>query len=191
MSQLFFSPHLGAFLANESLPAIYVVILLVLLSAVAVFVFQQLFKTRRQETRLDKLQKQLQKNPGKAQDYYELGSLYLDKQLFVQSIQVFQRALKLAEKEEIEVENIALIYNALGFSYFKQEQYDIAIRHYKEAIKNYPNYAIALNNLGNVYEKKKLVTQAIESYEQTLIYEPDNKTAKQRVESLRKRITTS
>lgn len=183
--------YLGAFLTNESLPTIYVGILLVLLSAVAIFVFQQLFKTRRQETRLDKLQKQLQKNPGKAQEYYELGSLYLDKQLYVQSVQVFQRALKLAEKEEIEIENIALIYNALGFSYFKQEQYDIAIRHYKEAIKNYPNYAIAINNLGNVYEKKKLVTQAIEAYEQTLTHEPDNKTAKQRIESLRKRIATT
>lgn len=46
------------------------------------------------------------------------------------------------------------MYNALGFAYFSQEQYDIAIRNYKEAIKLYPEYTIALNNLGNVYEKK-------------------------------------
>ncbi len=49
---------------------------------------------------------------------------------------------------------MAKIYNALGFAYFTQEQYDIAIRQYKEALKIDPNYVIAYNNLGHAYEKK-------------------------------------
>lgn len=176
---------------NETLPTVYISILLVLLGGVAFFIFRQILKTRRQETRLDKLQKQLQAKEGSAKEYYELGSLYLEKKLYVQSIKVFQKAFKVAEKEQIEGDNLALIYNAIGFAYFKQEQYDIAIRNYKDALKLAPGYIIALNNLGNVYEKKSLMSQALETYEETLKYEPDNAIAKRRAESIRKRLVTS
>jgi tetratricopeptide (TPR) repeat protein len=104
---------------------------------------------------------------------------------------VFQRGLKAAEKEEVEPENIALMYNAMGYAYFAQEQYDLAIRNYKEAIKLYPDYVIALNNLGNVYEKKKLVAQALKVYEDVLGFDPDNAIAKKRAESMRKRLAPS
>jgi tetratricopeptide (TPR) repeat protein len=79
----------------------------------------------------------------------------------------------------------------MGFAYFAQEQYDIAIRKYKEALKLYPEYVVALNNLGNVYEKKQLISQSVEAYETALKYEPENKTAKRRVESLKKRLVSN
>lgn len=173
---------------NDQLPVIYVSILLSILGIVAIFLFRQIFRSRRIETRFSQLQNKLKNGKGTAQEYYELASLYLDKKLFVQAVQLLQKGLKIGE--EIEPENQALIYNALGFAYFSQEQYDIAIRHYKEAIKLYPEYAIALNNLGNVYEKKQLVTQALECYQKTLEIEGNNKVAKKRVESLEKRLVT-
>jgi len=171
----------------EILPVIYLGVLLAILGAIAFFVINQIFKTRRLESTFAKLQKLIKYGKATAQDYYELGSLYLDKKLYVQSINLFQKALK---GNKIEPENLALIYNAMGYAYIAQEQYDIAIRNYKEAIKLYPDYTVGLNNLGNAYEKKQLITQALESYEQSLQYEPENKTAKRRVESLRKRIAT-
>jgi tetratricopeptide (TPR) repeat protein len=174
---------------NDFLPVIYLSILLGLLAIVAIIILFQIIKTRRVESRFSQLQNKLKKEKGTAQEYYELASLYLDKKLFFQGIQLLQKGLK-AEKE-IEPENQALIYNALGFGYFSQEQYDLAIRNYKQAIKLYPEYTIALNNLGNVYEKKQLTAQALESYEQTLKYEPNNATAKKRAESLRKRLVAS
>ena len=45
----------------------------------------------------------------------------------------------------------------MGYAYFAQEQYDLAIRNYKEATKLYPEYVTALNNLANVYEKKQMI----------------------------------
>jgi len=173
---------------NENLPLIYLSILLVLLSIAAVVVLRQVIKTRKIETTFSRLQIKLQKEKGTAIEYYELGSLYLDKKLFSQSIKILEKALKVAETEEVEPENKALIYNAIGYGYFAQEQYDLAIRNYKEALKLYPEYVIALNNLGNVYEKKQLTVQALEIYEQSLNYEATNKTAKKRAESLRKRV---
>lgn len=174
---------------DTSLPVVYLSILLVLLSGTAWLTFRQVFKTRKVENALTRLQNKLKNEKGNAQEYYELGSIYLDKKLYAQSVSVFQRALKAAKEESPE--NVAMIYNGLGFGYFAQEQYDLAIRNYKEAIDLQPNYVTALNNLGHAYEKKKLTSQALQAYEEALKYEPNNSTAKRRAESLRKRLVTS
>lgn len=163
--------------------------MLALLSGTAWFVLRQLLKTRTTENSLSRLQNKLKNEKGTAQEYYELASIYLDKKLFAQSVPVFQKALKTAEEEASE--DIALIYNGLGFAYFAQEQYDLAIRQYKEALKRTPEYVTALNNLGHAYEKKKLTAPALEAYEDVLKIEPNNQTAKRRAESLRRRLVTS
>ena len=173
---------------NENLPLIYISTLLVILLVAAFFILKEVIKTRLAENKFGKLQKKLKQEKGTAKEYYELGSLYLDKKLFVQSLTLFQKALK---DKDIEPENKALVYNAIGYAYFAQEQYDIAIRQYKEALKIYPEYVIALNNLGNVYEKKQMIVKAVETYEEALKFEPDNKIANRRVESLKKRLVTS
>lgn len=173
---------------NEILPIFYLSFLLVLLGAAAVAIVRQIFKTRKIESALSRLQKNLKDNQGTTQEYYELGSIYLDKKLYVQAINQFQKALK---AEDAESENLAPVYNALGFANFSQEQYDVAIRNYKEALKLDPDYVTALNNLGHVYEKKKLTSQALEMYEESLKHAPNNPTAKRRAESLRRRFVPS
>ncbi len=177
------------FMSEEFLPIIYLSILLVLLGVVAIVLGRQIFKTRRIETTFSSLQNKLKQEKGTAKEYYELGSIYLDKKLYRQAVSLFEKAVK-ADKE-IEPENQALIYNALGFAYFSQEQYDLAIRNYKEAVKLFPQYVTALNNLGNAYEKKQLIVQALETYNKALEHEPNNKKAKKRVESLSKRVVIS
>jgi tetratricopeptide (TPR) repeat protein len=174
---------------QENLPIIYLSVLLLLLGGTAIFLLQQVIKTRRVESKFSRLQKKLQNEKGTAKEYYELGSIYLDKKLFVQAVNLMQKALKTGEK--LDPENQALIYNALGYASFAQEQYDLAIRNYKEALKLYPQYAIALNNLANVYERKQMTVKALETYEETLKVEPKNEVAKRRAESLRKRLVSS
>jgi tetratricopeptide (TPR) repeat protein len=174
---------------NDLLPTIYLAGLLIFLGGLAIFLLRQIVKTRRTESTFSRLQNKLKKEKGTAKEYYELGGLYLDKKMFVQAISVLQKALKV--KEEIEPENKALICNALGYAYFAQEQYELAIRNYKEAIQLYPEYVTALNNLGNVYERKQMAAKALETYEESLKYEPKNAIAKRRAESLRKRLVGS
>ena len=171
---------------SELLPVIYLSVLLSILAVSAIFIIRQILKTRKSETRFSKLQNKLKDQKGTAQEYYELGGLFLDKKLYVQAVNLLNKALK--AEEEIEPENQALIYNALGFAYFAKEQYDLAVRNYKEAIKLYPEYITALNNLGNVYEKKQMTSKALETYQESLKIEPTNKTAKKRAESLSKRL---
>ena len=174
---------------DGNLAVIYLLILLVLLSGTGVVILRQILKTRKIENALSKLQKKLAKEQGTAQELYEMGSIYLDKKVYSQAITLFQKAIKAAEQEGEE--NISLIYNGLGFAYFAQEQYDIAIRQYKEALKYNPSYVTALNNLGHAYERKTLTAQALQTYEQALQSDPKNSTAKRRVELLRRRLVTS
>ncbi len=174
---------------TENLPIVYISALLAILVFAAIYILREVIKTRKQESTFSRLQNKLKKEKGTAEEYYQLGSLYLDKKLFVQSITLLQKALK-ADKNLPE-ENQALIHNAMGYAYFAQEQYDIAIRHYKDALKLYPEYVIALNNLGNVYEKKQMIVKAVETYKEVLQKDSENKIAKQRVESLEKRLVSS
>lgn len=170
------------------LPIFYVSLLLALLAVAAVFILRQVLRTRRIENAISRLEAKLSKEKGTAQEYYELGGIYLDKKLFVQAIAQFQKALKLVD---LEAADAPAIYNALGYAYFAQEQFDLAIRQYKEALKLNPDYVTVLNNLGHAYERKQLIAPALEAYEQALKVEPENATSKRRAESLRKRLVLS
>jgi tetratricopeptide (TPR) repeat protein len=173
---------------ENPLPIIYLFVLLALLGGAGWLIVRQVLRTRKVETTLSRLERKLKKERGTVQEYYELGSIYADKKMFAQAIALLQKALKGLDAEE---ENLGPVHNALGFAYFAQEQYDIAIREYKQAIKLNPEYVTALNNLGLAYERKKLTAQALQTYEEALKYEPNNATAKRRAESLRKRLVPS
>ncbi|MFG3819285.1 tetratricopeptide repeat protein [Limnothrix redekei] len=170
---------------EDSVGIVYISILVGLLSIVAFFVLRQVFKTRRLESTLSRLQKAASSGEAGAQAFYELGSIYMDKKMYGQAIEQFQRSLKKGEEESTD--NLAIVYNALGFAYIAQEQFDLAIRQYKEAVKLNSGYVTAWNNLGFAYEKKQLVKQALEAYEAALAADPKNGVAKRRLESLQKR----
>ncbi|MEL6778406.1 MAG: tetratricopeptide repeat protein [Cyanobacteria bacterium J06597_16] len=165
---------------------VYLGILLALLSVAAFFVIKQVWVTRRVETTLSDLQTKLTNQKGNAVEYYELGSILLDKKLYTQASVYLKQALKILADEEAE--NAVLVHNALGYAYFAQDQFDLAIRQYNEALKISPGYVTALNNLAHAYERKQLMPQALETYEKSLVAEPSNETAKRRAESLRKRL---
>lgn len=173
---------------NTAFPLVYISLLLLLLSLAGWAVFRQILRTRKVEGTLSKLQAKLTNEKGTAQEYYELGSIFLDKKIYAQAVSLFQKALK---AEEITETQSPPIYNALGFAYFAQEQYDLAIRNYKEALKLDPGYVTALNNLGHAYERKQLTAAALEAYEQALAVDDKNPTAQRRAESLRKRLIPS
>jgi tetratricopeptide (TPR) repeat protein len=172
----------------ENFPIVYLLLLVGLLGAVSVFVFQQVFKTRKVESALARLNRKLGKEKGTALDYYELGSIQLDKRLYAQAIANLQRAVK---TNELDGDALAAVYNALGYAYFAQEQYDLALKQYKEALKLSPDYVTAMNNLGHSYERKQQLNNALELYDRALALEPNNKTSQRRIESLKKRMVTT
>ncbi|MBF2066337.1 MAG: tetratricopeptide repeat protein [Calothrix sp. C42_A2020_038] len=172
---------------DNNLAVIYLSVFIGILAFALVSVLRQIFKTRRIESSFSKLRNKLTKEKGTTQEYYELASIYSEKKLYSQAISLFQKALKTAEEEGEQ--NVAYIYNGLGYVYFAQEQYDLAIRQYKEALKFKPDYVVGYNNLAHAYERKKLTAQALDMYEQALKYDANNTTAKRRAESLRRLVS--
>lgn len=138
---------------NNDLAVIYLSIFVGLLFIAVISVFREIFKSRKLEGSFSKLRSKLKKEPGSVGEYYQLGSIYSQKKLFTQAVSLFQKAIKSAEaleERDTEVEDyITLTYNGLGYAYFAQEQYDLAIRNYKEALKRQPEYVTALNNLAH------------------------------------------
>jgi tetratricopeptide (TPR) repeat protein len=165
---------------------LYVVGLLTLLGVAAVLVARQVWRTRITETRLNQLQQQVTSGQASPADYYELGSIYLRKKLYVQAIHQLHKALK--GWDEQDAAGLAKVYNALGYAYFSQEQYDLAIRQYREALKWQPDYVTAMNNLGSCLRKEETHSPGVGNVRTGFANCPRKSTAKQRANALRKRL---
>ncbi|MEN9222494.1 MAG: tetratricopeptide repeat protein [Thermostichus sp. BF3_bins_97] len=166
-------------------PLLYLSGLAGILGVAGFFVLREVRRVRAQEKVLNQLQPRLTKDKGSPQEHYELGSVYLQKRLYDQAIAQMKKALDVAG------EDIPPVCNALGFAYFSQEQYDLAIRYYKDAVAADPEYVTAWNNLAHAYEKKNLYGPSLEAYETALKWDPKNAVAKRRSDSLRKRLQPS
>jgi tetratricopeptide (TPR) repeat protein len=135
------------------------------------------------------LKKKIQNNEADYTDYYLLGTLYLSKKLFDQAILQFRYSLKIWDNNDVL--GLTNLYNTLGFTYFKLEQYELAIYYYKEALKKTNNYVVALNNLGYAYEKQKMLNEALEIYKETIKHDASNTVAKGRVKIISRRLGNS
>lgn len=173
---------------ENSLAAVYLGLLVTVLAITIGLLVRQITRTRKTEATITRLRSQLGKGIGSAQEHFELGSIYLSKKLPIPAIEQFKKAIKAAQDDEEYTEDLSTLYNVLGYAYFSQDQYDLAIRNYKEALERQPQYVVAMNNLAHAYEKKKLYAQALSMYEQALDNDEQNSTAQRRVKSLRRRV---
>lgn len=81
------------------------------------------------------------------------------------------------------------VYNALGVSYKRDNKLDKAIQQLEKAVELQPGYVTAWNNLGDAYEQKKDLKAALRAFEEVLLFDPNNKVARPRVDDLRPRVT--
>jgi tetratricopeptide (TPR) repeat protein len=174
---------------TDGMPSVYLGALVAILGAASWFIVREVLRSRREEMALSRLQNTVNEGNATAIEYYELGTLLLRKKLYSQSMAQFLKASKAKDLGDGELP--ALVYNALGFCYAAKEQYDLAIKQYKEALKQEPGYVTALNNLGFAYERKQLLGPALETYDKALIYDSSNSIALKRSELLRKQLSPS
>ncbi|MEB3173352.1 MAG: tetratricopeptide repeat protein [Cyanobacteriota bacterium] len=169
------------------LPQAYLIGLVVILSVAAVAVGRQVWRVRRDELSLARLERQGAGQGGSAADLYELGSAQLRKRLYGQATDTLKQALKKAQGTAEPAEAMALIENALGFALAAQNNYKAAIPHYRKALSAKADYPVALNNLAFALEKQRKTDEAREVYEQALALDPSNKTAQKRLNLLGRR----
>jgi Flp pilus assembly protein TadD len=169
------------------LPQAYLIGLVVILTVAAVAVGRQVWRVRRDELSLARLERKGSEQGGSAADLYELGSAQLRKRLYGQATDTLKQALKKVQREAEPPEALALIENALGFALAAQNNYKAAVPHYRKALQAKADYPVALNNLAFALEKQRKTDEARQTYEQALALDPGNRTAQKRLNLLGRR----
>lgn len=86
------------------------------------------------------------------------------------------------------IKNFEQVYNALGVSYVLEGKLDKGITQLETAVKLQPGYVTAWNNLGDAYEKKKEFKSALKAFEEVLLFDPNNKIARPRRDTLKEKV---
>ena len=165
-----------------NLPQTYLIGLCLLLVIIAILVGRQLYKVRKDEMKLIKLEKEDSKTNEDSAKMYELASVQLKKRLYPQATSTLKQALKKLDGEPDEAK--ALIENALGFALAAQNDFKSAVIHYKKALTAKSEYPVALNNLGFAYQRLLKDDEAYKHYQEVLKLDPNNKTAIAQVKRL-------
>ena len=165
-----------------NLPQTYLLGLCFLLVIISILVGRQLYKVRKDEMKLLKLEKEDSNTQEDSAKMYELASVQLKKRLYPQATSTLKQALKKLDGEPEEAK--ALIENALGFALAAQNDFKSAVIHYKKALTAKSDYPVALNNLGFAYQRLLKEDEAYKNYQEVLKLDPSNKTAISQIKRL-------
>ena len=140
---------------------------------------QRLIKQGQYPQALEKVDAYLSSRPKDAQGRFLKGLIFTEMNKPADAIGVFT---KLSE----DYPELPEPYNNLAVLYAQQKQYDKARTALEMAIRTHPSYAIAYENLGDVYAK--LASQA---YDKALQLDNSNSTTQNKLALIRDLITTS
>jgi len=140
---------------------------------------QRLIKQGQYPQAMEKVDAYLSSRPKDAQGRFLKGLIYTEMNKPAEAIGVFT---KLSE----DYPELPEPYNNLAVLYAQQKQYDKARTALEMAIRTHPSYAIAYENLGDVYAK--LASQA---YDKALQLDNSNSTTQNKLALIRDLITTS
>lgn len=164
----------------------YLLILLGLLGAGTFFVIRQVLVRRELDLSAKELQEQVRSGDASATEYFELGAVMLRRKFYPAAIKYLQQAIDKWDRDE---QDLAQVYNALGVSYKRENKLDKAIQQFQKAVELQPGYVTAWNNLGDAYEQQKDLKSALKAFEEVLLFDPNNKVARPRVDDLRPRVS--
>lgn len=154
---------------------IYLGALISLLGVGSFFVVRQVLVRRELENAAKELQERVRSGEANAVEYFELGAVMLRKKFYPLAAKYLEQAI---EKWEGDVQDLAQVHNALGFSYASDGKLDKGITHYEKAVELQPGYVTAWNNMGDAFEKKNDLKAALKAYNQALIFDPNDKVAR-------------
>ena len=123
---------------------------------------QRLIKQGQHTEALDKVDAYLSSHPKDAHARFLKGLIYTETNKPAEAIEVFSRLTE-------DYPELPEPYNNLAVLYAQQKQYDKARTALEMAIRAHPSYAIAHENLGDIYVKL-----ASQSYDKALQLDKDN-----------------
>jgi tetratricopeptide (TPR) repeat protein len=106
-------------------------------------------------------------NPDHAEAYYNLGTIYMNKQMPAEARDALLRAVKIRP-------DYADALNNLGLIAVQQGRTDEAIAYFQKAAEKNPQSTIVLQNLGNLYRERHRWTESQEVLERALKIDPED-----------------
>lgn len=102
-----------------------------------------------------------------------VGEYYLNRNEIDQSIEFFREATVLDEKNEKAKFGLSEALTRKGDELLVQQKYDLAKMFYDDALNSNPNNAFAYAGLGEFYESKEDIDNAILNYEKAITLDSD------------------
>lgn len=169
-------------LTLKSLTILLAAILLATLSPVWADDYQdasRLFKQGKHAPALEKVDAVLASSPKDARARFLKGLILTEQNKPVEAIKIFTGLTQ-------DYPELPEPYNNLAVLYAAQGQYDQARKALEMAIRTHPSYAVAHENLGDVYAK-----MASEAYDKALQLDGGNKTAQTKLSLIRELFSSS
>ncbi|XP_078173488.1 tetratricopeptide repeat (TPR)-like superfamily protein isoform X1 [Carex rostrata] len=164
----------------------YLLTLLGLLGAGTFFVIRQVLVRRELDLSAKELQEQVRSGDASATECFELGAVMLRRKFYPAAIKYLRQAIEKWDKDDTD---LAQVYNALGVCYVRDDKLEKGIQQLEKAVKLQPGYVTAWNNLGDAYESRKDLKLALRAFEEALLFDPNNKVARERAEALRDKVS--
>ncbi|CAM6117114.1 unnamed protein product [Calypogeia fissa] len=164
---------------------LYLGALLTLLGVGSFLVVRQVLIKRELENAAKELQDRVRSGEATSLEYFELGAVMLRKKFYQVARKHLNDAIKKWDGSE---QDLAQVYNALGYSYFSDGRIELAVTNYQKAVQLQPTYVTAWNNLADAYETQKNYGKALEAYEEAFRFDPSNKVATAKREQMKKRV---
>jgi tetratricopeptide (TPR) repeat protein len=139
----------------------------------------RLFKQGKHAAAMEKIEAVLAANPKEARARFLHGLIYTEQNKPQEAIRVFTSLTE-------DYPELPEPYNNLAVLYAAQGQYEQARKALEMAIRTHPSYAIAHENLGDVYAK-----MASEAYDKALQLDRGNKTAQSKLSLIRELFTST
>lgn len=166
----YYASSLYSYLENDLISGAYFVIILIILFTLSIVISAQYFSLITSEFYLRQFNMDNHVNSSIDQLLFIVKAL-IAKRLWFKAIQLMEVRFSVSE------EMIYKYFNAIGFIYDKMHEYDLAQAYYLKAIDAKSDYVVALQNLAQVYIKKKFYSLALSTYRTVLIYDKENKVA--------------
>ncbi len=120
------------------------------------------------QARVEQLRGAIQKSPGDARNYAELGNAYFDAEQWTNAIDSYERALKLDPGN-------ADVSTDLGVSYYYSNRTDEALAQFERSLKISPNHTKTLLNKGIVLAfGKENLSGAADQWKRVVELAPDS-----------------
>ncbi|MGA8593251.1 MAG: FG-GAP-like repeat-containing protein [Bryobacteraceae bacterium] len=116
---------------------------------------------------VDSFQAAIAANPNYAPAYYNLGTIYLNKQRLAEAKVNLERAVALDPQD-------ADAWTNLGAVAGQQKDYNAAFPYFQQAVKAKPNHLVALQNLVMLYRWQGRLDQAQKAIENAIAVDPND-----------------